>query len=710
MIGLGLGGGAEQALTVVGLLGADAMERDLGRIAGAFNSVDEAQSRASRSGAAMQRVGMGLTAGLSGSMIALGLTSIKSANDAVESESLVATTFGDTAAKIKMWSEQRRKALGVNSYDERRQAASFQNLFTAGGLDPQKAAKMSQAFTEMKDDLVSFYNVADPDTFAALQSGINGEAEPMRRFGIYLSDAAVQAYAYKSGIASAGTALTDFQKQQARAGFILDAFNKSKAKGDLERTKDSPTNQIRRLQNERTQAMAELGMSLIPLELDALKLLNKGLPVVKSLVREFTNLSETTRKWVVGIGLGIGPLTWITGKVITMAAAWKSLKGGGVESAVEKALGKSVGTMTVNAGVVNINGKGVGGSPGGGAPSAPGVPLGTTPKVPWYARPVGPQFSTGAGPLGLRGATTGSALAGVVIGAAAGYGVRDDVKHLGYSEGQSDTAAAAAGLSAAALTAFNPAAGVILAAGVALRYGVDHFYNKPMERKAELGTGVENTDMYGKDMASQLKKAQDEIAKGGDRRKLAEVYTEMSAKARLAGDSESADVFNATARSQRNIAKKEDLYGTPEFWEKQRKRSTDLLKGKPVAIAGGEFKVDNDTAENRRRIYERWAKAYEREFAKDADPRKRVTAAALLRQYDRDNAPASAERAPRGDLDPRALQLAAMFGVDTGGEGGGVAIKGQRNRDDSITIQASRADKDARDLRTLNRTPPRRPT
>ena len=53
------------------------------------------------------------------------------------------------------------------------------------------------------------------------QSGLAGETEPLRKFGIDLSAAAVEASAYANGIAKAGKPLTEQQKVQARYALLM---------------------------------------------------------------------------------------------------------------------------------------------------------------------------------------------------------------------------------------------------------------------------------------------------------------------------------------------------------------------------------------------------------------------------------------------------------------------------------------------------------
>lgn len=79
--------------------------------------------------------------------------------------------------------------------------------------------------------------------FEKLRAGISGETEPLKVFGINISDTAIKTYALKEGIIKQGQAMTDQQKIAARVGLIMQST--SKAQGDMANTMDLPTNKMR---------------------------------------------------------------------------------------------------------------------------------------------------------------------------------------------------------------------------------------------------------------------------------------------------------------------------------------------------------------------------------------------------------------------------------------------------------------------------------
>ena len=66
----------------------------------------------------------------------------------------------------------------------------LRDLF-AVGVAPEQAAELSRALVELAADLASFNNSTPEDVLIAIRSGLVGEAEPLRRYGILLSETRV---------------------------------------------------------------------------------------------------------------------------------------------------------------------------------------------------------------------------------------------------------------------------------------------------------------------------------------------------------------------------------------------------------------------------------------------------------------------------------------------------------------------------------------
>jgi hypothetical protein len=191
-----------------------------------------------------------------------GVIAIKAASTQAEAVNKATVTFGQSAEAILEWSKTTARAMGIARTESLSASAGFGALFQEAGQAPPVAARFSQAMVKAAADLGSFHDVDPSLVLENLRSGLAGEAEPLRKFNIFMSEATIKAFAYKHGIAEAGTELTENQKILARQAFILGHVGK--AQNDFAETSSSAANQ-QRIQSATTADLtATLGQSLLP--------------------------------------------------------------------------------------------------------------------------------------------------------------------------------------------------------------------------------------------------------------------------------------------------------------------------------------------------------------------------------------------------------------------------------------------------------------
>jgi hypothetical protein len=188
--------------------------------------------------------------------------SISSASDLTEEISKSEVLFGSSASTIRAWSETTASSIGVAQAEALRAAGNFGAMFETIGLGDRVSAGMSQRLVQLGADMASFNNEDPTEMLDRLRAGLAGEAEPLRRFGVLLSEARVQAEAYAAGIAEQGAKLTEQQKVQARYNLILK--DSSVQQGDFARTSEGLANQQRILRAQITTVAASLGAVLLP--------------------------------------------------------------------------------------------------------------------------------------------------------------------------------------------------------------------------------------------------------------------------------------------------------------------------------------------------------------------------------------------------------------------------------------------------------------
>jgi hypothetical protein len=208
---------------------------------------------------------------------------VKMAGDAEEVRSKFKVTFQDEMPRMVRQLDSFSKATGASRFELRQQAADLGALLVPLVGSRKAAGDLSVGFTKLATDLSSFNNVPVGDALTAIRAGLVGEAEPLRRFGVLLNEAAVKAEAYRSGIAKVGSVLTEQQKVQARANLIM--AQTKLAQGDATRTADSFTNQMRKLQNQVRDTATELGLKLLPIATFVLEKLNEWGPAIAQRVQ-----------------------------------------------------------------------------------------------------------------------------------------------------------------------------------------------------------------------------------------------------------------------------------------------------------------------------------------------------------------------------------------------------------------------------------------
>lgn len=204
----------------------DVFWRDHGAKAGLRGLSKEAQEAARRQDefrAKAQLAGAVVGAAL----FKLGKDSVAVASSTNEAQSKVQVVYGKSATVITRFAESSAKSLGLSKLAALDAAGTLGNLFVALKLPQAEAAKMSTKMITLASDLASF-NDADPtEVLEALRSGLVGETEPLRKFGVNLNEAAIKAEAMRLGLVKATGDTAKIQLAQERAALAQTAYTKA---------------------------------------------------------------------------------------------------------------------------------------------------------------------------------------------------------------------------------------------------------------------------------------------------------------------------------------------------------------------------------------------------------------------------------------------------------------------------------------------------
>ena len=210
--------------------------------------------------------------------------SINISSDLTEVQNVVDVTFGDYKSKIEDLAKVSIPELGMSELTAKQIGSRFQAMGTAMGFAQGKMADMSIELTRLAGDMASFYNVEQGDVAKSLQSIFTGETEPLRKYGLDLTNATIQEWAMKQGIDANVSSMTQMQKTALRYQYVLE--NTSAAQGDFIRTSDTWANQVRVLKENIKALAAVIGSSFI----NALKPLIKALNVAMGYIIDFAKV------------------------------------------------------------------------------------------------------------------------------------------------------------------------------------------------------------------------------------------------------------------------------------------------------------------------------------------------------------------------------------------------------------------------------------
>ena len=211
-------------------------------------------------------------------------SAVMSASNLSESISKANVVFGSNAESVQNWSKTTSKAFGINRQAALEAAGTYGNLFRAFGLTEQQTYSMSTSLVELAADMASFNNTSVDDALLALRSGLSGEMEPLKKFGIALTDVRLREQAMSMGLVKTTKQVLP-QAIKTQAAYALIMKDSALAQGDVARTSGGLANQLKFLQAGLEDAKAGFGEALLPAALSVVTAFNdKLLPAIGRVV------------------------------------------------------------------------------------------------------------------------------------------------------------------------------------------------------------------------------------------------------------------------------------------------------------------------------------------------------------------------------------------------------------------------------------------
>lgn len=210
---------------------------------------------------------------------------VNRAADANETLNLMGIVFEDNRQAVVDWADAVSEATGRSVFDLREGVTVLGNALKGMTGDLEASTEMAQNLAERAVDFGSALNVSLEGSEGAINkflSALAGETEPLRRFGINMTVAALDAFALEQGIGKTVAKMDEAEKAQLRYSFLM--AKTSEFQGDAANTSEAFANSSRAL----LAALGDLGT----------RIGLKFLPAAEGIVRGARNVVQSISKWI----------------------------------------------------------------------------------------------------------------------------------------------------------------------------------------------------------------------------------------------------------------------------------------------------------------------------------------------------------------------------------------------------------------------------
>ena len=193
------------------------------------------------------------------------ISNLERASDLQEAISKSNVIFGESMGMVTKYVEEQSLAYGQTRQQAYDAIGVYGNLFTAMKMSKSEAANYSVELTKLASDLASFNNTDVQSAIDALRSGMTGETEPLKKYGVALTAVNLQQKALSMGIIKSAKEWKDTSSlDKMRVSYQLIMEQTKTAQGDFIRTGDGYANMSRKTKASIENLKTSFGEVLLP--------------------------------------------------------------------------------------------------------------------------------------------------------------------------------------------------------------------------------------------------------------------------------------------------------------------------------------------------------------------------------------------------------------------------------------------------------------
>lgn len=230
--------------------------------------------------------------------------------------------FKESAATIQAFAKSAASTAGLTEVEALRASKTMGLFAQSAGLSGQASAKFSTDLVQLAGDLGSFNDIPTADALMAIQSGLQGQAEPLRRFGVFLTDDALKAEAMAMGLYS-GTGALDAQTKML-ASYNLIMKSTTTQQGDFVKYATDFGNAQKTMSANFENMKNSIGTSLLPVLGQLMVAINPIItmmgPLLFNVFQKLIPVFEMVTKTITKLAPALDPLLEAFGMLVSIVS------------------------------------------------------------------------------------------------------------------------------------------------------------------------------------------------------------------------------------------------------------------------------------------------------------------------------------------------------------------------------------------------------
>lgn len=239
---------------------------------------------------------------------------ISAAGDLEQSVGAIETVFKGSSGQMLQWSASAASSVGLTKNEFNELGTLIGSQLKNGGTAMDELAPKTQSLIGLGADMASMFGGSTSEAVSALSSALKGERDPIEKYGVSLTQAAIDAKAAELGFSKVGGVLSQEANQAATLALIMEQTGD--AHGNFAKEANTMAGQQQRLVAGWGNLKTSIGSAFLPVLTTTMGFLN-------------TNVMPGLQAFADSIGNGglAGKFQPVIGAVRAFGAAWKANDG-----------------------------------------------------------------------------------------------------------------------------------------------------------------------------------------------------------------------------------------------------------------------------------------------------------------------------------------------------------------------------------------------